>query len=55
MLLVTMAACSGSRNSQWDNLDYAAIARAHQARENDSGYRQPSIVSCVDDDLYNCR
>lgn len=46
-----LAACA-KKQSPWDG----SYSRVYQrARENDSGYVQPSVVSCVDDDLFNCR
>jgi hypothetical protein len=47
-------ACAGApRNKDWD-IDYSSVYRAYENREYDSGYKQPSVISCVDDDRYNC-
>jgi|GEM_PF-2984746 len=44
--------CSCSkRGHNWD-AEYGRVYK--RAGENDSGYRAPSVTSCVDDDLYNC-
>lgn len=34
------------------DLDYSRIKQA--VHENDSSYSMPTIVGCIDDDLYNC-
>ena len=40
------------RKSEWDSPDYSRVYQ--RARENDSAYKVPSVVNCVNDDLYNC-
>lgn len=46
---------SAAAHNEWQNIDYSSVYRKAGQRENDSGYVQPSVVGCVDDDLYNCR
>ena len=41
--------------NEWQNIDYSSVYRKAGQRENDSSYTQPSVIGCVDDDLYNCR
>ncbi len=53
MILSVLTACQ-SRRSEWDSIDYTRVYEQNRARENDSVYRQPNVISCVDDDLYNC-
>lgn len=55
MTLCLLTACGGGQRSQWDDIDYSSVYRAYERRQNDSGYTPPSIVGCVDDDLYNCK
>ena len=45
-------ACERTGKNEWEDLDYSKI---HRYRENDAGYTAPSVLNCVDDDLYNCR
>ena len=52
MLCLLLCACAKS-NSNWD-IDYSSVYRAGN-REIDSGYQQPSVIGCVDDDLFNCQ
>jgi hypothetical protein len=49
------AACAGGKRTQWDNVDYTPVYKAYGERENDPAYTQPSVIGCVDDDLYNCK
>ncbi len=51
MCIFALSACV--KRSAWDAPDYSRVY--DRAREYDSGYSKPSILSCVDDDLYNCR
>lgn len=52
LTITPLAACAKKSSHDWDG----SYTRVYQrARENDSGYVQPSVVNCVDDDLYNCR
>jgi len=52
-LLVFVSACSGGgrKGSEWDNIDYSKVRQIH---ENDTGYVQPTVIGCTDDDLFNC-
>lgn len=53
LALLVLPACAGApKKNSWDNLDYGSVAR--RAQENDYNYVQPTVTSCVDDDLYNC-
>lgn len=54
-LCVGLAACGGSkRSNQWD-IDYSSVYKAYGNREIDNSYKAPSVIGCVDDDLYNCQ
>ena len=53
-VLLAASACSGGRHSEWDNIDYSSVYRKAGESENDSGYRAPRIIGCIDEDLYNC-
>jgi hypothetical protein len=56
MTLCVVTACAGGgQASRWENIDYTPVYRAYEKRQNDAGYTAPSVVGCVDDDLYNCR
>ncbi len=50
--LLLLAGCAPSRHSEWDDIDYSRVYQ--RARENDPSYTAPTVVGCVDDDLYNC-
>ena len=54
LALICLSACAQNGKNEWENLDYSRIARENHQRENDSGYVQPTVQGCVDDDLYNC-
>jgi hypothetical protein len=55
-IAIGLAACSqNSRRSEWDSIDYTRVYERQRSRENDSSYRQPTVVGCMDDDLFNCR
>ena len=58
MLIAVFIACSAcaAKKDDWANIDYSKVYRAAGERQIDSGYRpSTSVISCVDDDLYNCR
>lgn len=55
MTLCIATACAGGKSNKWKDIDYTPVYKAYEKRQNDSGYTQPSIIGCVDDDLYNCR
>ena len=59
MLVLTalvLFACERNGKNEWEDIDYSKIARENYRRENDSAYvPPPSVIGCVDDDLYNCR
>lgn len=50
-----LTACEKVGKNEWSDIDYARIARENYQRQNDSYYTPPSVLGCVDDDLYNCR
>lgn len=58
-LLVTVAlsfmvaGCASRATKEWDDIDYSKV-RGRDRYENDSNYTQPTVLSCTDDDLYNC-
>lgn len=49
--LLLLASC-GSRGGGWGDVDYS---RVRGGGDNDSGYSLPSVISCVDDDLFFCK
>jgi hypothetical protein len=55
MLSLCLLAACASKRSQWDSVDYTPVYKAYEGRENDPAYKQPSVIGCVDDDLYNCK
>ena len=56
MTLCVLAGCGGKTSrSQWEDIDYTPVYRAYEGHQNDTRYTQPSIIGCVDDDLYNCK
>lgn len=53
--LFVLTNCADSRQKdQWNNIDYSKV-RNRDTYENDRNYKLPSVVSCTDDDLYNCK
>lgn len=54
MLCMVLAACGGGRKNEWD-IDYSSVYRAYEGRQYDNSYSAPSVIGCVDDDLYNCQ
>lgn len=54
---IACSACAGAKkNDEWSNIDYSKVYRAAgQNRDIDTGYKAPSVLGCVDDDLYNCK
>ena len=51
-LLFTGCGNSAPASNPWEDIDYSKV---HQpTTENDPAYTAPSVVGCVDDDLYNC-
>jgi len=53
---LTCSACAGGKRDEWADIDYSKVYKAAgQSRDVDSGYKQPSVIGCVDDDLFNCR
>jgi hypothetical protein len=53
VMALTQCGSGGGRASQWQDIDYSKVYRARSG-DNDSGYVAPSVINCVDDDLYNC-
>jgi len=51
----TCGACAPKGGDDWSNIDYSKVYKAAGQREIDAGYRQPSVLGCVDDDLINCK
>lgn len=54
LLIAALCSCTQNRRSEWDTLDYTGVYQANRGYENDSRYSQPSVLSCIDEDLYNC-
>ena len=53
--LITVSACERVGKNEWEDLDYSRVSSQYRNRENDSSYTPPpSVIGCVDDDLYNC-
>lgn len=53
VMLLALSGCAGeASNKQWDDIDYSKVHKP--ATENDPAYTAPSVIGCVDDDLYNC-
>jgi hypothetical protein len=50
-----LPACASQQKNQWENIDYSPVYKAYGDQGNDAGYTPPSVLGCVDDDLYNCR
>jgi len=54
--VLTLSGCAKTDNNEWQDIDYGRIARENYQRENDNTYvPPPTVESCTDDDLYNCR
>jgi hypothetical protein len=54
LLIFMLAACANyKQQKEWDDIDYSKV-RGRGAYENDNNYVIPSVLSCIDDDLYNC-
>lgn len=54
-MLITCNACASGKKDDWSNIDYSNVYKAAGERDVDTGYRPPSVIGCVNDDLYNCR
>lgn len=54
IVFIVSGCAAQKRQQQWGDIDYSKV-RNREARENDNNYTPPSVVSCVDDDLYNCK
>lgn len=54
-ICLATACAGGSKSNRWEDIDYTPVYKAYENRQNDTGYVPPSVVGCVDDDLYNCR
>jgi len=52
---ISCSACAGSKKDEWSNMDYSKVYKAAGQRDIDTGYKAPSVIGCVDDDLYNCK
>jgi len=56
MSIILFSACAPNNGDVWEDIDYAKIAHDNYVSENDVTYiAPPSVVGCVDDDLYNCK
>ena len=56
VLAFVITACGHPEKNEWEGMNYDKIVRDNYRRENDSSYvPPPSVVGCVDDDLYNCK
>ena len=56
MMLFACGACAQKGGDDWSNIDYSKVYRAAgERRDNDARYKSPSVLGCVDDDLFNCR
>ncbi|MDX2073157.1 MAG: hypothetical protein SFX19_02185 [Alphaproteobacteria bacterium] len=55
LVLFTCIACAPKQNDKWTNIDYSKVYKAAGEREIDNRYRSPTVVGCVDDDLFNCK
>lgn len=50
------SACAQRSTDDWSNIDYSKVYKAAGARRDiDNTYRAPSVIGCVDDDLFNCK
>jgi hypothetical protein len=52
-LSLMVAGCASKSSREWDGIDYSKV-RDRDKYENDGNYTQPSVVSCTNDDLFNC-
>lgn len=52
-LSALVAGCAGRSSREWDGIDYSKV-RDRDKYENDDNYTQPSVISCTNDDLFNC-
>ncbi len=53
VLSCMLSGCAGKSAKDWDGIDYSKV-RDRDKYENDNNYTQPSVISCTDDDLFNC-
>ena len=52
--LFMVSSCTGTQQKkEWDGIDYSKV-RDRDKYENDSNYTQPTVLSCTNDDLFNC-
>lgn len=55
-LLLVCGACAQQGGGEWANIDYSKVYKAAgERRDIDTGYKAPSVVGCIDDDLFNCK
>jgi hypothetical protein len=54
-VFLACSACAESRKSEWRDIDYSNVYRSAGQRQIDNNYQQPSVVGCVNDDLYLCK
>lgn len=50
--VAALPGCGSRGHGAWDSPDYSRVYQ--RVKDNDSGYIAPSVINCVDDDLYNC-
>ena len=56
LTVLVLTGCQRNGQDEWEDIDYGRIARENYRRENDNAYiPPPTVIGCVDDDLYNCR
>lgn len=53
-VFITCSACAPQKND-WADVDYSGVYKAAAERQIDNNYKAPTVVGCVDDDLYNCK
>lgn len=53
LLFFVLIACV--KRDPWHDIDYSSVYQYYKHREIDTNYTPPSILGCVDEDLYNCQ
>lgn len=55
-VLFLCGACAQKAEDDWSSIDYSKVYKAAgERRDNDARYKAPSVLGCVDDDLFNCK
>lgn len=54
VLTTTLVSTSGCAivSDDWNDIDYSRVRGG--SYESDSYYTMPSVIGCIDDDLFNC-